>query len=336
MAEKILFIVNPISGTGKQRHLYRMLENNLDYQKYEPEIVFTSCAGHATELSKAAVGKYKFVVAVGGDGTVNEVAQGLVNTNTIMGIIPVGSGNGLARHLNLPMIMASAIKVLNRQLVVKMDTMLLNNKLSVNVSGVGFDAIVAHKFATNGKRGPISYVKIAMSEYQNYNGSKYNLNIDGLEVYANAFMVGFANSSQFGNNAYIAPQASVTDGLIDVCIMQPFTILEVPTLSLKLFNKTIDTAHSMKTIKAKSVTLTSTEPIVGHIDGEPEMFGNTLSVSIMPSSLNMIYNNKVQRAQSDIEKEVERIFTQPFTVVKELIQNAHENITTTIFGPKKK
>ena len=169
MALETLFIVNPISGTGKQKKLDAILEKTLDFNLFKPTIVHTHSAGHATTLSQEAVGKYRYVIAVGGDGTVNEVAKGLVGSDAVMGIIPVGSGNGLARHLNIPMKMSEAVKVLNKQLIVKMDTVRINDDLSVNVSGVGFDAHVAHKFADNGKRGPIPYVKIAATEFQQYN-----------------------------------------------------------------------------------------------------------------------------------------------------------------------
>ena len=228
MAEEILFIVNPISGTGKQKKLNKNLEKTLNYSLFNPTIVYTQHAGHATEMSREAIGRYKYVIAVGGDGTVNEVVKALTGSETTMGIIPVGSGNGLARHLNIPMDMDEAIKVINKQLTERIDTVKINNELSVNVSGVGFDAHVAHKFAKNGKRGSIPYVKIAATEFQHYKTQAYKIVADGKPMFRNAFMISLANSAQFGNNALISPEAKIDDGLVDICIVRKPNALELP------------------------------------------------------------------------------------------------------------
>ena len=309
MAAETLFIVNPISGTGKQRKIVSVLQKTLDYNQFAPTVVMTERAGHATELSRAAVGKYEFVIAVGGDGTVNEVAKGLAGSNVTMGIIPVGSGNGLARHLNLPMNMTEAVKTLNKRLSLKMDTVRINNELSVNVSGVGFDAHVAHKFAKNGKRGPIPYVKIAATEFQQYKTQAYQLVIDGKAIYRNAFLIALANSSQFGNNAFISPEAKVDDGLIDVCIMSDFPKVEAPALATRLMNRTLHRSKFMEIIRTPELEIDTNHPIVCHIDGEPMVFEDRLHISLWPASLNILYNDEVQRPIiTAVEKDIARLF----------------------------
>ncbi|MEI6455362.1 MAG: diacylglycerol kinase family protein, partial [bacterium] len=178
--KKILFIVNPISGDGRQEKTVSLIKKNLDISRYSYEIIITEMAGHATELSKqAAAAGTDIVVAVGGDGTVNEVAQGLVGTDSILGIIPKGSGNGLSRHLKIPMNLKQAIGIINKGRVVKIDTATLNDDLFVSVAGVGFDASVAKKFARAGKRGFLTYFKITAGSYHSYKAKKYILNVDG-------------------------------------------------------------------------------------------------------------------------------------------------------------
>lgn len=309
MAEEILFIVNPISGTGKQKHLNAILEKTLDFNAFSPTILYTHHAGHATELSREAVGKYHYVVAVGGDGTVNEVAKGLVGTDTTMGIIPVGSGNGLARHLNIPMKMDEAVKVINKRLTERIDTVKINNELSVNVSGTGFDAHVAHKFAKNGKRGSIPYVKIAATEFQKYKTEAYKIVADGKPMFRNAFMISLANSAQFGNNALISPEAKINDGLVDICILSEFPKVEAPAVGARLFNRTMHKSKFIEIIRASKVEIDTNHPIVCHIDGEPVIFDEMLNIEVQPASLSIIYNDEIQKPIiTNIEREFAKLF----------------------------
>lgn len=309
MATEILFIVNPISGTGKQKKLNAILAKALDYNQFSQTIVYTEHAGHATELSRKAIGQYDIVIAVGGDGTVNEVVKGLAGSQTIMGIIPVGSGNGLARHLNIPMKMEEAVKVINKQLVERIDTVKINNELSVNVSGVGFDAHVAHKFSKNGKRGSIPYVKIAATEFQQYKTQAYKIVADGKPMFRNAFMISLANSTQFGNNALISPEAKIDDGLVDICIMSEFPKVEAPALAARLFNRTMHKSKFIEIVRARKVEIDTNHPIVCHIDGEPVMFDDMLDIEVQPASLSIIYNDEVQKPIiTNIEKEFAKLF----------------------------
>lgn len=326
MASEVLFIVNPISGNRKQKHIKGLLEKWLNFELFDPTIVFTKCQNHATELSRNAIGKYDYVVAVGGDGTVNEVANGLIGSNVVMGIIPVGSGNGLARHLNIPMNTAEAIKVLNKNLVMPIDTIDINGTTSVNVSGIGFDAHVAHKFASNGKRGPIPYVKITTTEFQQYHSQKYKVTVDGKTRTEDAFLISFANSAQFGNNIFIAPEAKINDGLIDVCIMEEFPIVDAPILATRLINKTIHKSQYLKTYRYSKLTIeASNYPILCHIDGEPKKFDTKLEIEIKPASLKIIYNNEQQIwVITTIEKEIMNLLNEQSSRAKTLINKASE------------
>src|SRR5690606_300534 len=183
---------------------------------------------------------FDVVVAVGGDGTLNQVANGLKHSQTAMGIIPMGSGNGLARHLGIPLRTPQAIHHLNRMPARKMDTLLMNGKTFVNMAGTGFDAHIGHLFATAGSRGFRTYAQITIKELLNYKPQGYEIELDGKKLTEEAFLISFANGSQWGNNAIIAPHASVSDGLIDLSLMRPFKWHQVPSLALKMFNSTID------------------------------------------------------------------------------------------------
>lgn len=287
--KSILFVINPISGVGKQKKVERLIRERLDLSIYQPKIVYTESQGHATILSKeAAQNRVDVVVAVGGDGTVNEIATGLVDTDTAMAIIPAGSGNGLARHLKIPMCSRRALDVINSGKVRRIDTATINDQFFVNVAGVGFDATVARKFSTAGKRGLSTYVRITTNTYRTYQPRQYKLEIDGKIIKRRALLISFANSSQFGNNATIDPSASVSDGFIDVCIVgkMPYwkTFFLAPLLFLKMFDQT----KYIEIIRARNVVLHRKKGKSIHLDGDPKEMGKELVMKINPLSLNVI------------------------------------------------
>ncbi|MEI6900591.1 MAG: diacylglycerol kinase family protein, partial [Bacteroidota bacterium] len=256
---------------------------------YLPQIIYTSGPGNATELAvKAVEDGVDVVVAVGGDGTVNEVGQALVGTATAMAIIPKGSGNGLARHLKIPPSIKKSMEVINRSRIQKMDTATLNGKVFLSLAGVGFDAFVAKKFSTAGKRGFITYFRIVSGEYLHYKPKKYEIDIDGEKITRRALLVTFANSSQFGNNASIDPHADLSDGWIDVCIVRRIPFLMVPFYVPSLFLKSFQKTHFIEIIKAKNVTITRKKGKSVHFDGDPVDMGKVLEMKINPLSLNII------------------------------------------------
>ena len=286
---KIAFVVNPISGTEGKEQILHLLDERLDRQRYEAEVVYTERAGHAVEIAadKARQGYYA-VVAIGGDGTINEVARSLVHTDTALGIIPCGSGNGLARHLRIPLEARRAIDVINGGLVDTIDYGRINDRPFFCTCGVGFDAFVSLKFAQAGKRGPLTYIEKTLMESLKYKPETYDLEMDGISSHYKAFVIACGNASQYGNNAYIAHQATLNDGLLDITILEPFTLLEVPALSFQLFNKTIDQNSRVKTFRCSSLTIHRKQEGVAHFDGDPIMMGTDIHVQLIRLGLKVI------------------------------------------------
>lgn len=286
--KKICFIVNPISGLGKQKVIEKLVAEKLDHTQFEHRIAYTQATKHAIELAReAAKENFDIVVAVGGDGSVNETATGLVGTKTAMAIVPTGSGNGLARHLNIPLDLVKAIDVINTGKTTVIDSVQLNEHVFVNVAGIGFDAHIGWEFAKFGKRGFSSYLKIISREFPKYKAQHYELIADGKSMTKHAFLISFANGSQWGNNAYIAPLADCTDGLIDIAILKKFNLFGGIAIGYRLFRKTAHLSQSLEIIKAKDITVKQPGSIA-HIDGEPIETGPELRIRINPSSLHVI------------------------------------------------
>ena len=293
MKTKIAFIINPISGTGKKEDIPALIKNGLDISIFEPEIVFTTHRCHGTELAKEFVEKgFQIVVAVGGDGTVNEVGRALIHTNTVLGIVPIGSGNGLARHLGIPMNIRKAIKQLNHSEPILMDYGLVNERPFFCTCGTGFDAYVSTEFAKGKKRGVMSYIEKIITGYFTYKSQNYHLQGEGIDLNSKAFVITFANASQWGNNAYIAPLASVQDGNLDISIMSNFPIIAIPTLALQLFAKTIDKDLFMTTLRSKDITLLREESGPFHYDGEPYEEGKEIFIQTIPDGLKVLVNKR--------------------------------------------
>ena len=299
--KRIVFVVNPISGTQGKKAILRWIDERLDRSIYDYSIVKTEYAGHASQIAAAAVqDKVDIVVAIGGDGTINEIARSLVHTETALGIIPCGSGNGLARHLRIPMEPKAAIDILNQDNRLCIDYGKINNIPFFCTCGVGFDAFVSLKFADSGKRGLLTYLENTLHESLTYQPETYEIENEEGTVKYKAWMIACGNASQYGNNAYIAPQASLTDGLMDVTIMEPFTVLDVPSLSFQLFNKTIDQNSRVKTMRAKKIKIHRQKDGVMHFDGDPLMAGKELEVEIIPSGLYVMASPK-KKAKEESE-----------------------------------
>lgn len=291
--KKIIFILNPISGTVSKAGIPGLIEERLDKEKFDCRIAETKYAGHATELAQQAARQgIDIVVAVGGDGTVNEVGRALVNTKTAMGILPCGSGNGLARHLNLPMNLKKCIDILNDCDIHTLDYGLINRHPFFCTCGMGFDAFISMKFAEAGKRGPITYMQKILEEGLSYQPETYEIeDEEGTRRYK-AFLVSAANASQYGNNAYIAPQASMSDGLLDIIIMEPFDFIEAPQVAIELFNKTLDKNLKIKTFRASHIHIHRKSEGIIHYDGDPVMADADVDISIVPKGINIIVNPK--------------------------------------------
>jgi diacylglycerol kinase (ATP) len=286
--EKIVFIVNPVSGTGKDENIDGVITSVTD-TKYHVIIEKTEYRGHAKKLAK----KYsrqgiKKIVAVGGDGTVNEVASALVNTETALGIIPSGSGNGLARYLGIPVSLHAALEIINDPLLKEIDAGKMNKKYFFCTCGTGFDARVGAIFDKKGQRGFFNYIKTAIREFSTYRPKKYTLKIDGKKYKERAFLITFANAGQYGNNAYISPGARIDDGLLDICIMRPFPKYEAFWLGVRLFSRTIDKSEFIEVVKGKKVLIKRKKKIPVHLDGEPVKAKKEICVEIFPAALQVM------------------------------------------------
>lgn len=288
--EKILFLINPISGTKYKGHLPKLINEVADTSIFDVEVVITKYKGEATEIvAQKLTENYRYFVAVGGDGTVNEIAKALINTSAVLGIIPVGSGNGLARHLQIPLQPAKAIQLINKRKVQSIDFGLINNTPFFCTCGVGFDALIGEKFAQCKGRGLSNYVKTTISEYFNYKPETYHITIDNGQITAHkAFLITFANASQYGNNAYIAPRADISDGKLDICILSPFRLYKAPGIGVRLFSGNIDKSSLMYTNRGSKILLERATDGVIHFDGEPCQMGKELEISLVNKGLNVI------------------------------------------------
>lgn len=290
--KNIAFIVNPISGTKAKNRVAKLIRELLDLQQFAPTVVVTEYAGHATQLAQQfAMEDYYAVVAVGGDGTINEVASGLIGTNTALGIVPNGSGNGFARHLDISTRMNRAIEMLNNSEVINVDYGLVNDQPFFSTCGVGFDAIVAQDFSDS-SRGFKGYLQSIFKDFFQYKADTYQLKGEGIDITTTAFLVNFANAGQWGYDAYIAPKASVQDGWLDIAIVSEFPMTAAAGLALSLFTKNIDEKLHMNTIRAKELTLTRTSEGPMHIDGTPVMMPAELHVKIVEEGLKVLVKKR--------------------------------------------
>jgi diacylglycerol kinase (ATP) len=285
---KALFIINPISGGKKKDKVPELIEKHLDAEALTPVIVFSDSVSHARQIAMDAVNTFEVIVAVGGDGTVNEIASGIVGTETRLGIIPFGSGNGLARFLKIPMDAEKAIKTLVAGPVEAIDSATLNGKPFFNMAGMGFDAHIAEVFSHNKKRGFITYIKSSFEEIKRYKPQLYLLEIDGKKLEREAFMLSFANSSQYGNNAHISPHASVQDGLIDVCVIKQFPWWRFVEMGIRMITKTTDNTKYLEIIRGKHIVVKRSGAGPVHLDGEPHIEGADITIDVVPGSLNVI------------------------------------------------
>ena len=296
MAERVFFIINKYSGKGFQSAVEGQVIDTCAASGVEVAIEYTRERGHATDLAREAVNQgFPRVFAMGGDGTVNEVARALVNTPVALGIIPSGSGNGLARHLQIPLTIPEALTSVSQYEIITMDTLRINGALSVNVSGFGFDAHVASQFGKDGTRGFYGYAKLVLTEFLSYKEFDVIGDFDGTVETKRAFMVALANASQFGNNALVAPRASVSDGVMDICFIRRISITEAVPFIMKMFRGNIERSRFVTIVKAKHfhAELSTEQPI--HLDGEPGKPSKIFDVQIHPASLRVIVPGGAQR-----------------------------------------
>ena len=287
--KKILFIINPISGGKSKTDIPEALDRFLDKNIFTSQIKFTEYVGHGSEIAEDALrNDTDMVVAAGGDGTINEIASIAMKYNKPMGILPLGSGNGLARFLEIPTDLPKAIAVINKLNTIKIDSGHLCGKPFFNLAGIGFDAHVSEVFAKDKSRGLFSYIKLGLAEVLSYKPQDYLIEIDGKQYNRKAYAISIANSSQYGNDVIVAPHASVTDGLLDVCIIKNFSLFKLPILVFVMLKRTARESKLIEIIKGKQIKITREKEDAVHVDGEPLRMASSLEAGIVEKSLEVI------------------------------------------------
>lgn len=292
MKQRILFIINPISGVGRKGELPNQIEAHLDHEKFDYEIAISQYRHHAKEIAKEASEKgIEIVCAVGGDGSVHEVGTALIGTQTKLAIIPVGSGNGLARHLGIPVNIIKSIECINSSDFIRMDTVLVNDKPFLGVGGYGLDAIIAKKFDEQKSRGFWTYVKLVFREFWKYNPVNISIDMNGEIKQMPVVLCTIANSSEFGNGFVVSPKSDVTDGKIELCILKPFSFWSIPSVAFRFFRKTSHKSKFSEIIPFQKGRIRISSKLA-HYDGEPSNVRHELNIQVVPQSLNILIGKK--------------------------------------------
>lgn len=282
-------IVNPISGKGKGKFVAKEIAKAFNAKNIRHEIIFTTRVGEAIELTQNGIQEnYDVIVAVGGDGTVNEIAGEVANSNKKLGIIPIGSGNGLARDLNIPINTKASIKNLLLGSEKIIDVGYCNNKFFACTAGVGFDAHMGERFKNLENRGIIGYIKTFLKEFFTYKSEDYILNIDNQEIKVNAFLITIANCKQWGNNFYISPKAKNNDGKLEICVIRKFPKILFPVLVYRLMCKNIHYSQFYDSFSCDSASILKENELIFHVDGEPQLEKNEIKFYLRKKGLSLI------------------------------------------------
>ncbi len=288
-----LLLVNPASGAVAKLKIIDRVCHSLTHAGIDYDIVFTQRPGHATELAAAAAAEGRHaVLACGGDGTVNETASGLIGTDTALGIIPTGSGNGLARHLGIPVDIRRSIDVIAEDNIIAADYGTANGHPFFCTFGVGFDAAVSERCARERRRGVMMYLRNAISEYFKFRPEEYTIEIDGRTITEKAFLVVCCNASQYGNNAFIAPQASVTDGVLDMIVVHANNLITQSILGIDMITGLVRDNAAVSTFKASSVRIVRHEKGAAHADGDAMTMPEVIDIVCHPGKLKVLSPSK--------------------------------------------
>jgi diacylglycerol kinase (ATP) len=285
---KYLFILNPISGPiNRPFYIINAVDTIFRSSGHGYEFALTTAPGDATRLAAEAVENgFDYVVAAGGDGTVNEVGRALINTETILGVIPLGSGNGIARSMKIPLKMTNSLQLLVNPTFKHIDVCQVNNFYFIGVCGLGFDAKISEKFQNFGARGPVPYFIIGMRELITFKPQHLEIHLNGRKLSVSALVVAIANTQQYGNWAIIAPLADPHDGLFDLCILDNINFPTALRLSYKLFNGTIHKSRKYQHFRTDELKI-ECDGIknVIHTDGEPVWCETPLHIRMLKGAL---------------------------------------------------
>jgi diacylglycerol kinase (ATP) len=290
---KALFIVNRRSGFRRRRDIAGILRESCpwDYGIAETEKK-EDLDWVIEEAGRTAI---DVVYAVGGDGTVHEVAKRLIGKPIALGILPTGSGNGFARHIGLPMNLRLSLQACSKMRVEAIDTATVNGMPFVGTMGIGFDAWIAEQFAASAVRGLVTYAAIAVRGFFRYQPAEYSITIDGVERRHTALIIAIGNTSQYGNNARIAPSASLQDGLLDVVTIERLSPIAIPAAGLRLFTGTLDRAKGVHIERGKQIVIRRPGAGPAHLDGEPVSMPESLMIEVVPRSLRVLLPDSVDR-----------------------------------------
>ena len=297
----IYLIINPVSGTKSKKGLPEKIMT-IDPHSFDVHMFMTGYKGHASQIAKDAVEqKVDYVIAVGGDGTINEVGRMLVGTDIIFGIIPNGSGNGLARDLHIPMDHDKAIEIIKENNVRKIDYGIANDNIFFCTCGVGFDALVSEKVLNQPSRGKLMYAKSMIDVFYNFKPQKYKVTTADTTFNEEAFLVTCANASQYGNDSFIAPHADIQDGMMNIAILKPLSVLNVPQTAIQLMSKNIENNSKLVEIITPEVLIEREKEGVMHLDGTAIQTGKEISVRIVNRGLNVLVPNEIPKTGFDAQ-----------------------------------
>jgi diacylglycerol kinase (ATP) len=286
--KRVAFVVNPNSGPKRGKDIIELIKQNMSGNIAYDILVWEHATNFEWIGKQITSGKYGVVVAVGGDGTINIVAKHLVNTGIALGIIPRGSGNGLARTLGIPINTIKAIKRIETGTIRTIDNGMINSKAFFCAAGMGFDAHVAGLFAGNKTRGLSSYVKIILNQFLSYKSKEYCIEINGETLKIKAFLLAFANAGQYGNDFYIAPQAKMDDGLLQLVILKPMNLVSLCEVIVKVLSKRAHLSKNILTFASNSIKIKNLTTAAIHFDGEPDLIESEIEVSINAASLKVL------------------------------------------------
>ncbi|MEI8278213.1 MAG: YegS/Rv2252/BmrU family lipid kinase [Bacteroidota bacterium] len=285
----LVFIVNPKSGVEREKVIQQAIDTQLDQDKYSYEIQHTEYAKHGIELAKSAAAKGAFaVVAVGGDGSVNDIVSGLLGSQTALAIIPKGSGNGMARAMKIPFKEVEAIEIINKANTIMMDVAFANGQPFISNAGVAFDALISRKFSKSLRRGLAVYSWLVTKHMWTYKEWDWDIVIDSEKMKEKAFIISIANGQQFGYNFKIAPTASWTDGILDVVIIRKFPKILGGQLVLRILGGTIYKSRYVKHYRAKDITISHSGLELMQTDGDAHKCENTIRFTVQPAAQKVI------------------------------------------------
>jgi diacylglycerol kinase (ATP) len=289
VVKKLLFVINPIAGDIEKEDLLEDIQEECSIHDIECEFYKTTGDNDSEHIKKLIdIYKPQAVFAVGGDGTVSMVGALLINSNLALGIIPLGSGNGLSKDLNIPQDIEDALKLIHSHEIRSIDTLTVNGQPSIHLTDLGFNALVVKKFSEGETRGPGSYAWIALQEYLGYEPKFYRIDTDTETFEGEAFMVTIANANAFGSNANINPTGILNDGRFEICLIERFPKTAALGILYKLYTDSIDDSVYTRKLSCRSATIHNTDHEVMHIDGEPVDTGEEIRITIKPRSLKVL------------------------------------------------